>query len=475
MRSGLFPFLGRAREKACGLGSALFLAVAAGCAAAPSGPSRLAASAVAAAPVHPAATRAEAAPAATRPRGPLVLTIEDVRRRARDASERVLEAQALIRKAKAHENATFDETFLPKIDAEGSYLRTDRRLAIETRLGPIQIASRDLGTELVRATQPILDVSGFFFRFGAEREATEAARLAAARAGQVAELEAVRAFYAVLTRRDEIVAIERSVEVLKRRLADAQASVRAGVGKENDVTKVELELARRRQSLLATRNAERGAVLELLALVALPPEASVKIIEPPGAAAPASPPPLPKLVERALEDRPDLRALAVAERRLDMLETAYATDYLPRIEGFVDYRYDLNDVFNDSDAVEAGVQARVRLFDGFARDEKRAEVRAEREALRARRRDLERRVAVEVEQALLAVDERRSALGVAERSITQAESSLRIEEDLEKHAKSTATAVLDAELRLFESRVEAARARYGALEALAWLRAAVGE
>jgi outer membrane protein TolC len=422
-------------------------------------------------PPAPPPPAPELAPAARPPRS---LGVDAVRARARSASERVLEAEALVRKAKAHEDATFNEIFFPKLDAHASYVRTDRQLAIETPFVEIEIAGRDLGLEMVKATQPLLDVAGFFFRMGAEREATEVARLAAERAADLAELEAVHAFYAALALREQGVALERSVAALKSRLADVQNLEKARRARENDVTKVRLELARREQALLATRHREREARLDLLAALAFPVDAAVDLAEPPAAAAAPAAPPVRDLVARALTRRADLQALTAADRRLAAVEDAFLADYAPRISGFVDYRYDVNKVYNDADAVEAGVELDWRIFDGFARDEKRAEASAEREAVRARRRDLERRVAVEVERAALWIDEQRSALAVAQTSVKQAESSLRIEVDLLHADRSTTSNVLDAELRLFESRVELARARYGVLEAAAALRTAIG-
>lgn len=406
------------------------------------------------------------------PPGPLRLTIEDVRARARTASERVLEAEANVRKAKAHEDATFDEVFLPKVDVRGGYVRTDRRLAIETRVAPIQIASRDLSSDIVKATQPLLDLSGFFFRTGAERAGTEVARLALERAADLAELEAVGAFYAALTLAEEVAAVERSIAALRQRVEDSRNLQKAGLARENDVTKVELELLRREQALLAARHREREARLDLLAALACPVDAPALLVEPAAPAAPA--PPLPALVARALSRRADLRALDAASRRLEAVQSALVADYLPRIAGFADWRYDYNKVYNEPEAVEVGVELEWRVFDGFARDERRAEAEAEREAVRARRRDLERRVAVEVERATLLLEEERSALVVAETSMKQAESSLRIEENLYRRERSTVSDLLEAEQRLFESRVEAARARYGALGAAAALRSAVG-
>jgi len=401
------------------------------------------------------------------------LRIEDVAQLARNASERVLEAAARVRATEAEADATFGEVFLPKIDAVASYWRSDRQLEVTTQLGPLRVASHDLGFEMVRATQPLLDVADFFYRYGAERAAVDVARLAAVRAADVAELSAIRAFYAILSRREEIGALERSVHVLESHVTDARHLFAAGRVPENDVTKVDLELSRRQQALLAARHGEREATLELLAALALPPETPLTI-EAPGAAPDAAPAPLPQLVARALDARPDLRALAAADHRLELLVAAWTADYVPRVQAFVDYQYDVNDAFQDNDAFEGGVQAQVRLFDGLAREHRRAEVRAQREVLASRRRDLERRVAIEVERARLAVEEQRSALAVAERSIAQAEASLRVEDDLYRHDKSAAAAVLDSELKLVESRVDAAHARYGTLAAAAALKVATG-
>ena len=301
------------------------------------------------------------------------LCIEDVAPLARTASERVLEAAARVHETEAQDDATLGEVFLPKIDAVGSYWRSDRQLEINTQFGPLPIASHNLGFEMVRVTQPLLDVADFFFRYGAERTATDVARLAAARAADVAELAAVRAFYEILSRREEIVALERSVQVLESHVTDARHLFAAGRAPENDVTKVDLELSRRPQALLAARHGEREATLELLAALALSPETSLTI-EAPAAAPDAVPAPLPQLVARAR----------------------------------------------------------------------------------------------------LAVEEQQSALAVAQRSVAQAEASLRVEDDLYRHDKSAAAAVLDSELKLVESRVDAAHARYGTLAATAALKAATG-
>jgi outer membrane protein TolC len=404
---------------------------------------------------------------------PRVLGVDDVVALARGGSERVLAAAARARAADARAAAARGDVFLPKIDVFGSWWRSDRELAVDTDLGPLRIASHELGVEMVRATQPLIDVADFFFRFDAERAGAETARLAAARAADVAELTAVEAFYEVLSRREEIAALERSVDVLGSHVEDARHLYDAGRVPENDVTKVDLEWSRRRQTLLAARNAERGATLDLLAALAMPPDAAV-VLEAPPRPADAAPPPLPELVASALRARADLRALAAADRRLALLATAEAADYLPRIEGFVDYQYDIGDALRDNDAFEGGVLMHVRLFDGLARDHRRAAVLAKREGVAARRRDLERRIAIEVERARLAIEEQRSALAVAERSVAQAEASLRMEDDLYRHDRSATAAVLDSELTLFERRVDAAHARYGALAAAAELKAAMG-
>lgn len=416
----------------------------------------------------------ESAPPAPAPSGASMhLRIEEVASLARTASERVLEAAARVRETEAQADVTLSEAFLPKIDAVGSYWWSDRQLAITTQLGPLRIASHNLGFEMVRATQPLLDVADFFFRYGADRTAVDVARLAAARAADVAELAAVRAFYEILSRREEIVALERSVQVLGTHLTDARHLLAAGRVPENDVTKVDLELSRRQQALLEARHGERGATLELLAALALPPETPLTI-EAPAAAPDTVPAPLPELVARALHARPDLRALAAADHRLELLAAAWTADYVPRVQAFVDYQYDVNDALVDNDAFEGGVQAQVRLFDGLAREHRRAELHAQREALGYRRRDLERGVAIEVERARLAVEEQQSALAVAERSVAQAEASLRIEDDLYRQDKSAAANVLDSELKLVESRVDAAHARYGTLAASAALKTATG-
>ena len=404
---------------------------------------------------------------------PRVLRVDDVIALARSGSERVLEAAARVRAADARTAATRGDVFLPKVDVLASYWGTDRELAVDTALGPLRITSHELGVEMVRATQPLLDVANFFFRFDAERTGAEMARLAAARTADVAELAAVQAFYEILSRREEIAALERSVEVLETHVADARHLYDAGRVPENDVTKVDLELSRRRQALLVARHAERAAMLDLLAALALPPDAAVAI-EAPTQAPDAAPAPLAELVAHALGRRADLRALAAADRRLDLLASAETADYLPHIEGFVDYQYDVNDALRDKDAFDGGVLAHVRLFDGLARDHRRSEVLAERERLAARRRDLERRIAIEVERARLALEEEQSALAFAEHSVAQAEASLRVEDDLYRHDRSATAAVLDSELTLFERRVDAAHARYGALEAVAELKAATG-
>ena len=262
--------------------------------------------------------------------------------------------------------------FLPKVDVVGSWWRSDRQLTVDTDLGPLRIASNEIGLEMVRATQPLLDIADFFFRWNAERTGAEMARLAAARAADVAELTAVRAFYEILSRREEISALERSVEVLSLHVEDARHLYDAGRVPENDVTKVDLELSGRRQALLVARHAERAATLDLLAALALPPDAQIAV-ESPAQTADATPAPLPELVARALGTRADLRALTAASTSgWRSSPQPRRPIYLPHIEGFVDYQYDVSDALRDNDAFEGGVQMHVRLFDGLARDHRRA-------------------------------------------------------------------------------------------------------
>ena len=396
------------------------------------------------------------------------LTLEQAVMMASQRNERALAAQQRAEAADARV-ARARAFFFPELTLTGSYAR---RFPSTTGSG--------LGaTAVARVT--LFDARGFPL-YRAARLEGEAAQLESLEARRLVGFEAADAFLTTLGSQQVYEAAVRRLEFARQNLADAKARAEAGLASTNDVTRAELEVANAEVQLAQARGGAETSRLELGYLLVTDVDGPLALPEP--------------LLGEAL--RPDEGLLALVpgagERRLDVLSSRLRVQALessarePLARLFpslgVTGQYRLTGTGTSTgipggDPGGAGsgfvsVDLTWNLFDG---GERYAE-RRERVAL-ARAAELEstsrtRRVDVDIERARVELRNAQAALKQSELATEQARKNAEETSILYRQGLSTALAVSDAALRLFEAEVALARSRYSLGVALLDLRAAVG-
>jgi outer membrane protein len=328
-----------------------------------------------------------------------------------------------------------------------------------------------------------IDASG---RERALVRAAEAARRGQIRSREEADLDLVlrvsQAFYrAVAARRLETAAAE-AVQAAgsRRRLASAQ--VRAGVAQRLDSLQARVDLFQRESALIRAREAVRVARVELETVVgvSLSPEEALLAPGPP----PAEVPDAALLEATALRSRPEIafhderlreneqRIRAARAARGPQMGVSGTAQYLGpnREEDFLE----LDRAGLKTYGLYAGVDVTLPLFDGGLASARAGELRAERIAIEARRRQAELEVRRDVERSL---SDLRVALAIWESDSSRvgaAREALRLAEAGYRGGTATASQVRDAESALADARAQEAQSLMDSWSARAALARAVG-
>ncbi|HEU4586000.1 MAG TPA: TolC family protein [Gemmatimonadaceae bacterium] len=275
-----------------------------------------------------------------------------------------------------------------------------------------------------RASMNLLDFSAF----GRIRGAKTAAEASSFSAESVAEEAATTAALAYLNaqRADAQLAARQADSVLADSLVSiAEAQLAAGVGVALDVTRARAQMASVHAQLIAARNARDRTRLALVRALGLPLGSPVNLAD-----SLASLPVIDTLpnengaIERAIANRPDVRAadaqLAAARQGV----SAIKAERLPSLSAFGDEGWigiNTNHLLNTYDW---GVQISVPIFDGFHREGRIEEQTAAVREIDVQRRDLRQQVATEVRTALLDLASARQEMDAARERLQLAEQEL---------------------------------------------------
>lgn len=305
-----------------------------------------------------------------------------------------------------------------------------------------------------------------------------AAGLEAAEAKRRLGFEAAEAFLQTLSLQLVDAAARRRVELTKRNVDDARARQAAGLSSTNDVTRSELEAATALREETRARGQLQSARLNLAWLLDVAPEAlgALRAPEALSASAKAQPARLePAQAAAAPSSRLDTRALGERAVQAEALAQEPLLRLVPTIgltvqgrltneTGFLGRPYD----------GFIGVDFSWALFDGGARYGARGERAAAARAATLSARLQERAVAVEVENALVALEASRASEVQAQVAVEAATRNAQETGELYRQGLTTALQQADAAQSQFEAEVALVRERYAVLLALLDLRTALG-
>ena len=364
--------------------------------------------------------------------------------------------------------------FLPELTVSGTYTRRQHEAVRDVGGREVTIQSRDALSATGVATLTLLDPRAFPLYRGAalEREATA---LAVRESKRSLAFEAAGAFVAALGAEEVREAAARRLALARDSQVDAEVRRRAGLASTNDVTRAVLEVASAERGLIRAEGERDLVRLQLSLLLGVSID---KPLAPPAMLLDAAQTTLPDraaLLARARQERDDLAAARRHADAVDALADEPLLRYLPTIDLFGQVRMTNETGFLGRNAdPSAGLMLTWRLFDGGVGLAERRERRALAQIAELQSALLARGLDVEIEAVVIALANGRAAVRQAEVAAQAARQNAEETRQLYRQGLTSAFALADAGVRLFEAEVALANERFGLGTTYLQLRHAVG-
>lgn len=395
-----------------------------------------------------------------------------------------LQRQLLLSLSAEEDRAVQRAAVLPRLDFNAS--------AFETRInGPVLVQGVPLGTNAT-ITNPNysaqLQLRQLLFDGGKWWNNIAAANLGAEAARAQVDEQRLAVVFLVEQRFYELVRAQRQLAVLTDAAVRSrdQASFTQRLFEGGRATQADVYAARANRdndevNRLGQERAVELARADLSATVGLDPGTSLSVLEPVNLMAdPAQPPALGEAVERALAQRPSLKAFALTVEQDRKATSAARGDYWPSLSGVATVSRSTTNlsVFPDrpdlNSQASVGVALSWNVFNGLAT---RASVRKAELQARLAQNDFEsgrRSVAADVEKAVAQLSAARAQARVAQQAELTAKEGLRLARTRQEVGVGTQLEVRDAELKLTQAQLSVVGSLVDGREAEAALRRAQG-
>lgn len=282
-----------------------------------------------------------------------------------------------------------------------------------------------------------------------------------------------QAYYGVLRAQALVRLNEAVVKRAQKELELAQTAFQVGTGPPLDILRAQVQVSNAQVDLIAARNQVETALAELKNRMGVPWTQSFQVIE--AAPLPDVGQTLEDLLARAWQQRPELqRFSATWEAQAQNLRTAriHRQPQLVINASYQDFLYSSREV--DHEWV-IGAQLDAPLFDGNRTRAAVAQAQAELAGVRAQEENLRHNIALEVEQAYLALVDARQRREAAQQSVSLAMENLTASEESYKEGVASLLQVTDAQVELTRAETNRIQAEYDFSWALIALRKAVGD
>jgi len=271
----------------------------------------------------------------------------------------------------------------------------------------------------------------------------------------------VQSYYGLLLATKQVEVAEQAEQTAKSIMERSQARFDSGVVVESDLLSAKVRLASREQELIRARNNLELARAQLNTAMGVPADALYQPADPlaePSLAVPA----LVGVEQKALTSRPDLKRIEV-EQSAQQLSVAIAkSSFGPRLNAFAGWEMDNPTLLAGGGGNNwlGGIELQLDIFEGGAKRAALSRERAIAEKMAALKQAASDAVRLEVRQAYYDLDSNRQQVGVARTAITQAQESLRINQDRYEGGLITITDLLGAEEAARRSRTDYWQAVY---------------
>ena len=280
------------------------------------------------------------------------------------------------------------------------------------------------------------------------------------------------AYSRLQTTRQSIAVAEQSLQARERLLHDLKAREKAGVSARFEILVAEVAQAQDQQRLVLAQQQSELAQSQLQVLLGLPRSESVQTQPLPAIS--SVPGEVDQMVQQALSQRAELQAIGFA------VQSAEARVHLEESQGNptlgLQTRYDQRTAttFQTANQWSAGVEFRWPLFDGGLAQARSSQAEAARVQLSEGRRELERQVRLEVEEAMVRCRSAFLNLDVSRRNLTSAREAARLAELRFQAGVGTHQEVLDGQARFRDAQQGVFEAEQGVQEAHWQLQLALG-
>ena len=256
----------------------------------------------------------------------------------------------------------------------------------------------------------------------------------------------VQSYYGVLLAAKQLEVANQAETTANSIMDRSQVRFDAGLVVESDLLSAKVRLASREQELIRARNNVELARAQLNTAMGV----SVDTPYQPADALTErnlTVDPLPDLEQKALTTRPDLKRIETQQSAQELSVAIAKSSFGPRLNAFAGWELD-NPTFlagGGGNNWLGGIELQIDLFQGGAKRAALSRERANAEKIAALKQAASNAVRLEVREAYYDQDASRQQVEVARTAITQAQESLRIDQDRYDGGLLTITDLLGAE------------------------------
>lgn len=256
----------------------------------------------------------------------------------------------------------------------------------------------------------------------------------------------VQSYYGILLATKQLEVAEQSEKTAKSIMDRSQVRYDAGVVVESDLLSAKVRLASREQDLIRARNNLELARAELNTAMGVSVDTKYQLADA-LAERNLTANSLSDSEQRALTTRPDLKRIEAQQSAQELSVAIAKSSFGPRLSAFAGWEMDNPSFVGGGGANNwlGGIELQIDLFQGGAKRAALSRERASAEKIAALKQAAGDAVRLEVRQAYYDQDASRQQVEVARTAITQAQESLRINQDRYDGGLLTITDLLGAE------------------------------
>lgn len=256
----------------------------------------------------------------------------------------------------------------------------------------------------------------------------------------------IAAYNEALLSAKQLEVAQQSVKTAQSIVDRSQARFDTGMVVESDLLTAKVRLASRQQDLIRAKNSHDLAAAQLNTAMGVPVDTGFDLTQ--QLAERSLPNPLLQDLEtEAIAKRPDLKRIAAEEQAQKQGVAAAKAAFSPQVNAFAGWELD-NPTFlagGGGNNWVGGIELKLDLFNGGARRAELSRQKALEEKVSAMKQLASDAVRLEVRRAYYDVDSSRQQIEVTRASVTQAQDSLRINQDRYETGLITITDLLSAE------------------------------